>query len=429
MPLPEVGGAGLLCQNPAMAWRMAKSVVRGWIDNRVKGRVTGEIVLLGRGDPVRLDLEGDANPDVAGCRIEFTNPKPVEGDPTDLYVQQDGVPGDITCSRKCRVPDVPIEEFIRHRGDPLPTHWANTLYIEWFSERNGRVVIETVDFSVTISEHAWAMTEEESLRHAEAVQEAMLEWMDRLHGAIGGDDDEDADSDGDEDAPAPAGEVPMDEFAWEKFLKESDLRGEKYGELMDRYKDHPDRERLVAREMGWEHLEDLLEADQRGLLPKSDEIEEDEYEPREPDPTLEGIDWVRDEDGDITHPLSLRARNLAMRLWHTCEEQGLVEGGLEPDPERQRCQDVEDLVFQTQALGAKLAGALCSLADGLSPGGGFIVAYLKRAMRFLNDALAAELKVRAAARLPEDIQDSIRTELFAIRDGMLALMERFRAEP
>jgi hypothetical protein len=407
-----------------MAWRMAQSVVGGWIDNRVKGRVTGEIVLLGRDEPVRIDLEGDANPDVAGCRIEFTNPKPAEGDPTDLFAEQAGLPGDITCSRKCRVPDVPIEEFVNYRGRQIPSHWANTLYIEWFSDRNGRVVIESADFTVRISERAWTMTEEEALRHAEAVQEAMLGWMDRLHDAVDGNDDEDAD--GDDGASEPADEAPMDEFAWEKFLKESDRRGEKYGELMEKYKDHPDRERLIAREMGWEHLEDLLEADQRGLLPGPDAIDDDESAQSEPDPATEGVDWVRDEDGDLTHPLSLRARNLAIHLWHTCEELGLVEGGLAPDPNRTRYEDVEDLVFQTQALGAKLAGALCSLADGLSPGGGFIVAYLKRAMRFLNDALAAEQKVRAAARLPADFQDVVRTELFAIRDGMLALMERFR---
>ncbi|MBM4155169.1 MAG: hypothetical protein FJ221_09095 [Lentisphaerae bacterium] len=405
---------------------MAQSVVRGWIDNRARGRVTGEIVLLGRDDAVRLDLEGDANPDVAGCRIEFMNPKPVEGDPTDLFPKQDGVPGDITCSRKCRVPDVPIEEFVRHRGDPLPTHWANTLYVEWFSERNGRVVIETADFTVTISEHAWTMTEEEALRHAEAVQEAMLGWMDRLQGAVDGDDGDDG---GDEEEGEAPDEPPMDEFAWEKFLKESDRRGEKYGELIEKYRDHPDRERLVAREMGWEHIEDLLDADQRGLIPSPEEMDDDaDLNGPEPDPAREGIDWVRDEDGDITHPLSLRARKLAMRLWHTCEAHGLVEGGLEPDPNRPRYEDVEGFVFNAQALGAKLAGALCSLADGLSPGGGFVVAYLKRAMRFLNDALAAEEKVRAAARLPVELLDGFRGELFTIRNEMLVLMERFRGE-
>lgn len=394
--------------------------MRGWIDNRTRGRVTGELVLLGRDDVVRLDLEGDANPDVAGCRIEFTNPRPAGGDPTDLFPDQDGVPGDITCSRKCRVPDVPVEEFVRHRGDPLPTHWANTLYIEWFSERNGRVVIETVDFTVAISPHEWTMTDEEALRHAEAVQEAMLGWMDRLHEAVGDDEDDGA------DVPD---EPPMDEFAWEKLLKESDRRTEKYGELMEKYHEHPDCERIIAREMGWDEFEDLLDADQRGLVPKPEETDEAGFEEPEPDPSSEGRDWVRDDQGHVTHPLTLRARNLGHRVWKTCEAHGLVQGGPDPDPDRPRHEDVEDFVFNVQCLGVKLSGALCSLADGVSPGGGFIVAYLKRAMRFLNDALSAEQKVRSASRLPAETLDGFRGEIFAIRDEMLALMERFRGEP
>jgi hypothetical protein len=35
-----------------MAWRIEQSVVRGEIDNRVRGRVTGRLWLAGRPEPV-----------------------------------------------------------------------------------------------------------------------------------------------------------------------------------------------------------------------------------------------------------------------------------------------------------------------------------------------------------------------------------------
>src|ERR1035441_2153328 len=54
-----------------MAWRIQDSVIRGEIDNRVKGRVRGKVWLDGLAEPVMLDLEGNACPDLAGCRLRF----------------------------------------------------------------------------------------------------------------------------------------------------------------------------------------------------------------------------------------------------------------------------------------------------------------------------------------------------------------------
>ena len=42
-----------------------------------------------------------------------------------------------------------------------PEHMANSLYLEWFSEANGRVVIESADYELTISAPEWRMTPEE----------------------------------------------------------------------------------------------------------------------------------------------------------------------------------------------------------------------------------------------------------------------------
>src|SRR5438067_9286492 len=42
-----------------------------------------------------------------------------------------------------------------------------------------------------------------------------------------------------------------DEYDWERFLKQQDQRTEKYMELLERYIDDPQRDEIIAREMGW----------------------------------------------------------------------------------------------------------------------------------------------------------------------------------
>src|SRR5205814_5115488 len=85
---------------PRMAWRFHENIVRGELDNTVRGRVTGRIWLSGIADAMTLDLRGDCAPDLAGCTLAFDNPKPVPftGEPPAL--EQRGWVGDITASRK-----------------------------------------------------------------------------------------------------------------------------------------------------------------------------------------------------------------------------------------------------------------------------------------------------------------------------------------
>ena len=96
----------LLFIHPTMAWRLNKSVVKGEIDNRKPGKVTGRVWLAGRQDPIVLDLEGNPLKDLAGARVSFSNASPAPGDEVGLNPLQKGVVGDITGSRKVRVPDV-----------------------------------------------------------------------------------------------------------------------------------------------------------------------------------------------------------------------------------------------------------------------------------------------------------------------------------
>ena len=45
-----------------------------------------------------------------------------------------------------------------------------------------------------------------------------------------------------------------DEYDWERFLQDQELRTEKYMGLIEKYMDHPDRDEIIAREMGWTHM-------------------------------------------------------------------------------------------------------------------------------------------------------------------------------
>src|ERR1044071_9949169 len=45
-----------------------------------------------------------------------------------------------------------------------------------------------------------------------------------------------------------------DEYDWERFLQEQDQKTEKYMQLVETYLDAPQRDEIIAREMGWTQL-------------------------------------------------------------------------------------------------------------------------------------------------------------------------------
>jgi hypothetical protein len=395
-----------------MAWRIHNCVREGEIDNRQRGHVAGKIWLIGSDNPVTLDLSGNCSRDLAGCLIRFKNPeaKSVPEENIQLSPQQSGVSGEITASRKVRVFDVPLDEALRltKEGKTPPEHIGNCFYLEWFSEANGRVVIESPDYKLDISTPAWSLLPAEAQEQIAATHQAIRDWLDRLDESLH-QPPEDFDLDD---------EKPLDEFGYEKVMRESDARTDKYMELLDKYEGHPDQEKIVAREMGWTWLEEALEADERGALPQREEMEVPELVPN---PLTEGKDWVRDEKGRIRHPLSKRSFESAMAMWHYCDDRGLL--GEKGDP------DVAEMIFQFQTTGAKIAGALNGLAyDEDAREGGFIVAALKRALNYLHKSIAAAEKVTAKNLLDAERMKPFRTELFDIREEILRLMERYRED-
>ena len=224
-----LGGAAISRQYLRMAWRIDEQVIRGEFDNRRKDRVSGRIWLSGRKEPVELELAGNPWADLAGHTLHFRNPNPVPGLPEGFAARQEGVVGDITASRKVKVPDCSMEEFLKRyeAREPFPWHWANSLYLEWFSQANGRVVIESAGYEMEIdSEPAWTMDEEEEQAQRLRNAEALTNFMNLLGSSIA-----EAEEDFDDDAPQSAGEAQADaDAAWmDRLLDRVSARIEREG--------------------------------------------------------------------------------------------------------------------------------------------------------------------------------------------------------
>jgi hypothetical protein len=397
-----------------MAFRIHQSVLRGEIDNRVKGIVRGKIWLEGRAQPLVLELQGNAHPDLAGCLLTFKNRLTAEllHRSEDLATEQRGAIGDLTASRKVRVMEIPMPEayLMKKRGEHVPEHLANCLYLEWFSERNGRVVIESTDYDLTISAPEWRLTPTEDAQRARDAAAGMAGFMGRLTEAI------EQQQRGQKDP-----EAEWNEHDYEQFLKESDARTTKYGELLDKYGDSDEAEEKIAKEMGWhkELTPEEAEEERKRAEEMNRLCEEALHEPEpEPDPAREGIDWVRTKDGDLAHPLQHRCFEASMKTWHALKELG---------KDQFEDEDIGEFIFQWQTTGAKLAGALNGIAqDRHMPDAGFTVAYLKRALNHLHQSQAGLEKVAKREALPAKLVAESRAELFALREGILKLMDEFR---
>src|SRR5580692_1149354 len=92
-----------------------------------------------------------------------------------------------------------------------------------------------------------------------------------------------------------------DEYDWERFLQQQDRKTEKYMELLERYIDDPNRDQIIAREMGWNHL---LDKEGQEWAESVDSQFCDEEEGHE----LDGEEEEDDEDDDSqfafeVHPL------------------------------------------------------------------------------------------------------------------------------
>jgi len=367
-----------------MAWRLHDQVILGEIDNRTRGRVTGRIWLVERQEPLELDLAGDAWRDLAGSRLFFRNPKPQPGRTDGLAAHQAGVSGDMTASRKVRVPEVDIAEMIRlaSAGLDYPWHWGNSLYLEWFSAANGRIVIESSAYELTLDgAPAWVMSPAEDEERQRANRRALSDFL-RLWGGAGDPDAAELTAAEDDDEPQSAAEA------------EADAEDARQNLLLDRI-----ARRIEQEGRDGDDFERILE-EERARLRR----ERGEPEPEPPTPDEEEEQRVRIEEMNaiaaeaeaefeqtggpehFDHPLVVRCRNLALEISRGTDRS--EADGTPLHREHPVCEIRDGVMIAS----GKLAGALNQFAadDDWPPDplfAGHTLVRLKKARRHLRDAL------------------------------------------
>ncbi len=373
-----------------MAWRIDKYVVRGLIQNIVPGRVVGTVWLKGLNQPIELNLKGNCYRDLAGARLEFKNPNAIEGDYTGFDIFQDGTVGDMTASKKVKtLADFESED---DEADDSPNFTlANCLYLEWFSESNGRVLIESVDFTWKVSLPKWVLSEDGEKDQQEANKQAMFHFMDELARALD---------------PAERREEPldedMDEFQWEAYLQKTDARSDMLLELFEKYENAPDCQEIIAKAMGWDI--DSIDVTEEFFEDWDGESSDDEGNP--------------DFEYLPNHPLIVSMMEITSALYDEADARELLSDDT-ANPWNQ-------LIWHGQMTVSKLIAALEEVSEGVETEPGFVVAALKRALHLLHLTIAT---MEACISLKPDEHkwtSDIRKQLFTLRESIIDLMHSYR---
>lgn len=180
-----------------MAWRPTNLVQAGELDNTQPGWTIGWLQLDGVADRLTLKLAGNCHPDLAGWkfRIKRTEPEPEEPDDeeelpdyTGISLDQSGHVGDITADQMIKHHDLSVAELLARMraGEKPPFTWRKCLYLEWFSNANGRIVIQSTQLEVErLGERAFELTEEQWREQSQQNQQEMQFFMTQLGDALG----------------------------------------------------------------------------------------------------------------------------------------------------------------------------------------------------------------------------------------------------
>src|SRR5437667_10017563 len=170
-------------------------------------------------------------------------------------------------------------------------------------------------------------------------------------------------------------------------------------ELLARYLDDPDRDQIIAREIGWTQL-----LDGHDWTQEVDALLEEEEEEKPPPP-----------DSFEDHSLYRAAFALTVWIDHMCD----ADETLQYEPSGVK------LATHAALASAKLAAALSGEdVDEI----GMTIAYLKRALKAITlsiDGAAALLRERRISVAQHAV---LLQRLFQVRDGIITLIGEYRGE-
>ena len=198
-----------------------------------------------------------------------------------------------------------------------------------------------------------------------------------------------------------------DEYDWERFLQQQDRKTEKYMELLERYMDDPQRDEIVAREMGWSYLTEKTNEDWTDEFDSVLEVEDPEGSVAEGGETpFESFEQ---------HSLYRAAFNLT--IW--------IDQLFDGSPLMQNDPAAVKLATHTALAAAKLAAAL---SDEDAEELGMTIAYLKRALKAVTVAMDGAAQLVAETTIDPLQYAALQQRLFQVRDGIISLMGEFRGE-
>ena len=179
-----------------MAWRPEHLLKSGELDNTRFGWTIGWLELDGIAERLQLKLAGNCHPDLAGWRfrIHRIEPEPLKDydgeEPPDYSMfsrDQSGHVGDITADQIIKHFDIPTDELIQRldAGERPPFTLRKCLYLEWFSNHNGRVVIQSTRLEVErLGKRAFELSEDEWREQARQNAGEMNHFMNQLGDAL-----------------------------------------------------------------------------------------------------------------------------------------------------------------------------------------------------------------------------------------------------
>jgi hypothetical protein len=202
-----------------------------------------------------------------------------------------------------------------------------------------------------------------------------------------------------------------DEYEWERFLQQQDHKTEKYMELLEKYLDHPQRDQIIAREMGWTQL---LNEDGESWSDEVDAMiaEENRAVSGDAEAAEESSSFI---DGFEDHTLYRAA--FALTVW--------IDQLFDEHPSLQNAPAAVKLATHSALASAKLAAAL---SDDDVDEIGMTIAYLKRALKAITVGMEAGAQLLAEKLINPRQHGVLQQRLFEVRDGIITLMGQYRGE-
>jgi hypothetical protein len=237
--------------------------------------------------------------------------------------------------------------------------------------------------------------------------------------------------------PLPDPGRPWNEDEWEAFMKESDLRSARFGEILETVMDHPDRDALIDRHMGWDEPDEPDDAHdserEPGFDPKAImdqaaadfEAEKAERErlgqpPNDPLGQEEGLDDER------RIPAYKLANEVGLRVHHAL--QPYMKARVPEDVENWDRDEIDERLGEAY-IGCMIAAAKIIGGDAMGYEDEVLcgnIANCKRGLAGADQAEAALVWLREKNALPAELVDQLLPDVRAVQQAVRERIEELR---